>query len=227
MTFYFNVSWKYFCIALGAMLVVYFIMHLLSKKFYTQHVFVRKFSILDIEFPATALELATFINGIFLLPPDLSHRSLRALRMHLYLNFLFMMLVSLSVFLFCMHVSMKMDAFWHFLFALIAWLQIIPLVSGTISTIYLLNNIQPEFKVSKPNIYKRYQISQTLKWGVGLISMTSAVSVVFYFFLTGKYSTISLNYLIIILIEVTVIFSLFPVFKYKRMEEQEYAAIEN
>ena len=86
--FYLDVSWEYFCITFGAMLLIYFIMSLLSKNFYTLHVYVRKFSMIDLESPASSLELATFLKGIFKLPVDLAQNSLRSLKGHLFLNFI-------------------------------------------------------------------------------------------------------------------------------------------
>ena len=78
--FYISNNGVIFCIIFGMVLLTSFIMNLLSKNLYTLHVFVRKFSILDLQFPATALELATYIRGIFLLPKELSSKSLRALK---------------------------------------------------------------------------------------------------------------------------------------------------
>lgn len=213
MPFYINISWMYFCISIGALLLTYIVMYLLTTQFYTQHVFVRKFSMLDLEFPATALELATFINGIYLLPPDLSKRSLHSVKDHLYLSFILLPLVFISIFLFSMQVSMKMSSVGHVLFAIIAWAQILPFICGIISSKYLLKKISPELKVSNPSVHKRYQLAETLKWSIALISTVSALSAMIYFFLIGAYSTISIQYLIIIILEVAVFLPLLQFIK--------------
>ena len=213
MPFYINISWMYFCISIGALLVTYIVMYLLTTQFYTQHVFVRKFSMLDLEFPATALELATFINGIYLLPPDLSKQSLHAVKNHLYFSFISLPLAFISIFLFSMQVSMKMNSVGHVLFAIIAWLQIIPFICGIISSIYLLKKISPVLNVSNPSVYKKYQLAETLKWSIALVSTVSAASAMIYFFLIGAYSTISIQYLIIIILEFAIFLPLLQLIK--------------
>ncbi len=207
-SFYIDLSWNYFCVAFGAMLFIRFIMSLQSMNFYTLHVFVRKFSMIDLELPASSLELTTYINGIFKLPPELSKKSLRALKGHLYLDFLFMPLAYGSIFLFCTQISMKLATFGHYMFVVLAWIQIIPWMCDIVENIYLLQKIYPDLKVSKPSIHKAFQIITICKWGIALIAVVSGISTLFYFWLSGIYSYESLHYLLIIIAEVFVIFIL-------------------
>ena len=80
MSFYMHIDWIYFCIFFGAMLLISFIMSIQSANLYTMHVVLRKFSIIDLQFPASAQELVIFIKGIFQLPVELSKKSLSALK---------------------------------------------------------------------------------------------------------------------------------------------------
>lgn len=206
--FYINVSWAYFCFTLGAMLVAGFVMYLQSKKFYTLHVFVRKFSILDLEFPVSSLELATYIRGIFLLPPELSKESLRALKGQLYVHFLFIPLQYGSIFLLCMQVSHKLTFLGNHIFALLAWIQIIPLICDVIENIYLLQKIRPDVAVSTDSVHSYYQLAGKIKWAIALVALVFCISTLFYFWLTGNYSDFSTHFLLIILAEFLVIFIL-------------------
>jgi hypothetical protein len=112
-----------------------------------------------------------------------------------------------------MQVSMKMNSVGHVLFAIIAWLQIIPFICGIISSIYLLKKISPVLNVSNPSVYKRYQLAETLKWSIALVSTVSAASAMIYFFLIGAYSTISIQYLIIIILEFAIFLPLLQLIK--------------
>lgn len=204
--FYVDIGWVYFCIVFGAMLLVAFVMNIQSKYFYTLHVFVRKFSIIDLESPASALELATYIKGIFGLPPELSKKSISALRGSLYLDFLFMPLVYGSIFLFCMQVSMKLSAGGHWFFALLAWLQIIPWICDIAENIYLLKKIRPDVKTSTPRAHKLYQRIEIYKWIIVFIAIVCCTAMVFYFWLTGNYTYHSIQYLMLIISEIAVVF---------------------
>ena len=208
MPVYIDIDWIYFCIFFGAMLLISFIMSLQSTNFYTVDVVVRKFSILDLEFPASALEIVIFIKGIFKLPADLAKKTLNALRGQLYLDFLFMPAAYGSIFILCMKVSMKMTSFGHGVFAILAWLQCIAWLCDIIENIYLLNKIQPQPVISKPAVHKAYQILEICKWGIALTAAVCSMAAIFYFWLVGWYSLHSINYLLIIAVEIIIFFIL-------------------
>lgn len=221
MPVYLNIDWIYFCIVFGAMLLISFIMSLQSVNFYTMHVVVRKFSMIDLEFPASALELVTFIKGIFLLPVELSKKTLRALRGQLYLDFLFMPSLYGSIFLLCMKVSLKMSSFGHRLFAVLAWLQCIAWLCDIIENIYLLSKIQRQPKVSKPAVHLAYMALETGKWGIALTATVCSIAAMFYFWLVGLYSLHSIYYLLIIAAEIIVIFIAKKITAKSEKEKQE------
>ena len=206
MPVYININWIYFCIVFGAMLLISFIKNLQSASFYSMYVVIRKFSIIDLEFPASGLELVTFIKGIFLLPVELSKKSLRALRGQLYLDFLFMPALYGSIFLLCMKVSLKMSSFGHGLFAVLAWLQCIAWVCDITENIYLLNKIRPEPVISKPAVHIAYEILEICKWGIALMAAVCSFAAIFYLWLVGRYSYHSIQYLLIISAEIIVFF---------------------
>ena len=206
MPVYLNIDWIYFCIVFGAMLLISFIMSLQSANFYTMYVVIRKFSIIDLQFPASAMELVIFIKGISLLPAELSKKSLRSLRRQLYLDFLFMPALYGSIFLLCMKVSLKMSSFGHGLFGILAWLQCIAWLCDIIENIYLLNKIRPEPVISKPAVHIAYVILEIAKWGIALTAAVCSIAAIFYFWVVGYYSFHSIQYLLIITAEIIMIF---------------------
>ena len=212
-TFYINLSWWWFCIEFGLMVLIAFIMHLQSKNFYTLHVFVRKFSILDLEFPASPLELATYINGIFLLPKGLSSKSVRALKGQLYLHLLFIPFLYGTIFLLCMQVSHKMNFLGNYIFALLAWIQIIPLIFDYFENFYLLQKVHPAVEVSTSSVHKAYQLLGKLKWAISLSAAVFCISALVYFWLTGNYSIHSMHFSIVVIGEIILILLLLKITK--------------
>jgi len=208
-----NISWIWFCIGLGATMLIGFIMHLQSKNFYTLHVFVRKFSILDLEFPASPLELATYIKGIFLLPKELSLKSLRALKGQLYLHLLFIPVMYGTIFLLCLEVSHKMNFLGNYIFSLLAWIQIIPLICDYIENFYLIQKIRPDVAVSSQSVHNSFQLLGKLKWAISLTAAVFSISGLAYFWLTGAYSSHSVDFLIIIIAELILISVLLKITK--------------
>lgn len=206
--FYISNNGVIFCIIFGMVLLTSFIMNLLSKNLYTLHVFVRKFSILDLQFPATALELATYIRGIFLLPKELSSKSLRALKAQLYVDFLFMPFAYGTIFLLCILLSHKMNYVGNYIFTVLAWLQIIPLLCDMTENMYLLRKIRPDVTPSTPRIHKMYQLIVKIKWTIATIGVIFCVSALCYFWLTGNFSNSTLRYFIIVFVMILVVAAL-------------------
>jgi hypothetical protein len=172
------------------------------------HVVIRKFSIIDFEFPASASELASLVKDIFSLPPELAKKSLKAFKSQLYIDFLFMPALYGSVFILCMKVSSKMIYFGHKFFIFLAWLQLVSWLFDIIENIYLLNKIQPNPTVSTPCVQVAYTVMEIIKWTIPLVAIVCSIAALFYFWLGGRYYSESLYYLIILLIELTVFFAL-------------------
>ncbi len=196
-------SWPLFCVAFGVMLFFTFIMSLQSVNFYTKDVVLRKFSIMELELPSTPAELTNLIKGLYKLSDTQSKKVLKALKGQLYIDFLFMPFAYGSIMLLCMQVAKKMDlSFGINVFMIFAFSQLIPWLCDIIENIYLLRKIDPKVVESSSAVHKAYLIMECIKWGIALISIICAVSAIFYFWLTGHYAVGSLNYLLIILIEI-------------------------
>jgi hypothetical protein len=110
MNTHFDVNLNYICLLLAGALILSLLMSRLFNNYFTLHVFVRKFSLIDIKSPATPLELATYINGIFLLPKHLQQRSLRSLKGSLYIDFILMLMFYGIIFMFCIQISEKLSS---------------------------------------------------------------------------------------------------------------------
>lgn len=206
--FYIPGSGLLFYIIFGAMALIGLLMHLQSKNFYTLHVFVRKFSILDLEFPASALELATYIKGIFLLPKELSSKSLKALKGRLYLHFLFIPLLYGTIFLLCIQIANKMNSWGNYIFTTLALIQVIPLICDVAENFYLLQKIHPNVAPSKPSVHKAYQLLGKIKWAIASVAVVFAFSTLFYFWLSGNFSFRSIQFLGVIIGELIIIYIL-------------------
>lgn len=197
-----------FYIVFGVMALIGLIMYSQSKKLYTLHVFVRHFSMLDLEFPASPLELATYIKGIFLLPKELSSSSLRALKGRLYLHFLFIPFLYGTIFLLCIQIADKMNSWGNYIFTTLAFIQIIPLICDVAENFYLLQKIHPDVSPSAPSVHKAYQLLAKIKWAIASIAVVFAISTLFYFWLSGNYSFTSIQFPGIIIGELIIIYIL-------------------
>ena len=203
-----NDYWILFCMAFGGMLLTSFIMSMLSMNFFTWDVVKKKFSIMDLEFPATPRELVNVIKGLYKLPRPEALTAIKALRWRLVINFLFMPFAYGSIFFLCMLVSAKMTTFGITFFIILAWLQLIPWVCDIIENIYLLRKINPHPRLSKPAVHKTYLMMEIFKWGIALGSSICAIAAVFYFWLSRDYGNRSANFLLIIMGEI-VLFVIF------------------
>lgn len=199
-------GWILFCIAFGVLLITSFIMSRLSRHFYTHDVLERKFSIMDLQWPASPLELVNLVDGIYKLPLPKQQRTLRALKKHLYVDFIFMPAAYGSIFLLCMNISWKMSLAGPYLFAGLAWLQIVAFILDVIENIYLLKKIGPKISEASPGTHKAYGYLERFKWGIALLALICALSALLYFWLVGRYSVGSLKYAAIIVVEIVLFF---------------------
>ena len=214
-------GWLWFCIAFGVMLIIALVMKLQRKYFYTNDVVIRKFAMIDLELPASPREVVNIIKGIFLLPPDQSQKTLKALKGQLYIDFIFMPVAYGAIFLLCMDVSWKMSSVGHGLFSALAWLQVIAWLSDLIENIYLLNKIKPGVVASSDGAHKAYMLVEVIKWSIVLVSAVCSLFALSYFWLAGRYSYPSLHYLIIIIVEI-ILFTVAQKLIFKKSKGTEY-----
>ncbi len=198
--------WPLFTICVGLLLVSLCILIWQGRLFYTKDsAAIRKFSILELQMPATPEELVKLIKGIYKLPPVVTSITLRALKGQLWLNFLFMPLVYGSVFLLCWRVAQKMNTtVGYIVFTSLALVQLIPLICGIIEKIYLLKKIGPEPATSTIRQHKLYLWMEAVKWGLFLLAAVSGISVICYFWLSGDYTAGSLRFILIVIIEIII-----------------------
>jgi hypothetical protein len=211
-------NWLLFTVAFTLLLIVSLIMQKQSDNFYTQDVIVRKFSIMELEMPATSRELYNLVSGLFRLPPDESRRSLRALRGQLWLDFLFMPLAYGSIFLLCWRVAYKMQLpIGKYIFLAFAIGQLIPWICDIIENRFLLSQLKPNVKEMSPDTHRSYLYMEAVKWGIAITATVCGIGAVIYFWCTGLYSVTSLYYFVVVVIEV-VIFLAISLFAKKKRE---------
>ncbi|MEC5144990.1 hypothetical protein [Chitinophaga sp. 212800010-3] len=196
-------GWTWLCILTAVMLLTSWIMHLQSREFYMLDVVMRKFSILDMQFPATPGELPALIKHIYALPEAARQRTLSALRGQLWVDFLFMPAAYGSIFLLCLEVAAKMPplSVCASLFSCLGWLQLLAWICDIIENIYLLQKIRPDPVPSTQAAHRTYQWIEFIKWGVSLTGMVSALSALLFFWVSGQYVTASLIYLLVLAAE--------------------------
>jgi hypothetical protein len=195
-------NWLLFTLLFGALLIVTLIMMKQSNSFYTKDVIVRRFSIMELETPASPKELYNLIKGLYDLPPEESRRSIKALRGQLIIDFLFMPLAYGCIFLLCWRIAHKMDLnIGYYVFLAFAFLQIIPWICDIVENIYLLGKISPAVEETSPKKHKAYLWLEVFKWGIALLALVCSISIICYFWLTGNYSSHSFIYLLIFLAE--------------------------
>ncbi len=140
MIIYYLNNWLTFTIAFSLLLIITYLMMKQSRHFYTQDVVERKFSIMELEIPATPTELRNLISGLFRLSPEQSQQSLRALRGQLLLDFVFMPLAYGCIFLLCWRVAGKMSfGFGKIVFLAFAFGQALPWICDIIENLFLLS----------------------------------------------------------------------------------------
>ena len=205
--------WTLLCITFGLVLLFTFIKSILSFRFYTHDIVDKKFSIMDLELSATAMELQNLIKGLYKLPQPKSNKAVWALRGHLYLDFLLMPCAYGSIFILCSLVSTKMQsAIGSNIFLALAWAQLISWIFDIIENIFLLWKINPTpvpktdlaRKKYLDSVHKAFLLMVFLKWGIALTALICAIASISYFWLAGFYSLHTLNYLLIIIGEIIV-----------------------
>jgi len=198
-------GWELFCIAFAIVLLTSFVMGLLAKNFYTFKNTRHKFSIMELQFPASNTEIATLINGIYLLPQNEADKAVRALKAQLWVDFLFMPAAYGAIFLLCMQFSWKMPTYGTNFFCVVAWLQVIPWCCDITENIFLLSQVKNNSRPLKKSFFIFYKWMVITKWGVALFGLVCALSAALYFWLSGHYTPSSLYYLAIILAETVLI----------------------
>jgi len=191
-------GWSWLCLSMGVMLLTTFIMSRQGRQFFTMDVVIRKFNILDLEFPGSPKEIPDLIKGVYALPVAQQKKTLSALRGQLWVDFLFMPAAYGSIFLVCIKIAEKMNPAGTSLFTWLAWLQLLPWLCDIIENIYLLRKTYPDVPPSSKAVHKAYLWLEITKWGISQIGMVCGLSALLFFWLSGDFEAASLRYLLII-----------------------------
>ncbi|HMG16855.1 MAG TPA: hypothetical protein VK590_15470 [Saprospiraceae bacterium] len=214
--------WFYFKIFFTAFLVITMIMMLQSNHFYTRVGSVKKFSMLDLEFPTSSKYMAKILNGIYKLPSEKVSKVLGALRCNLFLDFLFMPAAYGSIFLLCMHIADRNN---NILFTFLAWLQILAYAFDVIENITILKMIKqsPPLKIvdfirdvedfKEPVSFVLYTRMVIIKWIIAITGFMCAFMMMLYFWLANLYNPERLPQLYFLIAEVAVFILLTQAFK--------------
>lgn len=187
--------WLLICIAIALILLSAWLMGRQSRFFFTKDPVRRKFSMLEMEFPARSFDLEALINGIYQLPDDKA-KTVRALKAQLLLDYLlFIPAVYGAVFLLCMSMAnsfvVPIGRYW---FTGLAWAQVIPFVLDYIENTYFWKMISKGLlNIPKPDPFQPEQVSpsfktmkylEIFKWGIPLIAFACWASVEAYFWVS-------------------------------------------
>lgn len=168
-----------------------------GRYFFTKDPLKRKFTILEMEFPAKSYELERLINGIYALP-DEAAKTIRALRKQLLLDYLLFIPAAYgTIFVLCMYVAHNTaTGFGACIFAGLAWAQAIPFLLDYVENTYFWilsgsrnipiprpNPLKPE---PVPTSFRMMRALEALKWGIALVGAVCCLSAVAYFWLSGK-----------------------------------------
>lgn len=191
-------AWCWLCFSVALLLVTAFIMLRQARQFYLFDVVVRKFSIIDLQFPASCKEIPELIKGIYALPAPQQLRTLSALRGQLWVDFLFMPALYGSIFLLCVQVANKMTPAGEIFFECLAWLQLIAWLFDAMENSYLLGKIRPDVTPSTKEVHRAYQQMVFAKWILLLTGIVCSFSALLFFWVSGKYEVHSLYYLLVL-----------------------------
>lgn len=202
------INWMSFCIAVAFVIAFAYLMQIIARSFITRDVLRKSFGIFDLEFAASELELNNLLRGINKLEPPQAKKVFRALRTHLYVDFLFMPAAYGALFIACMLVANKMPLPGLVFFSILAWLQAAAWVSDIVENIYLLKKIRQHENQSLQgagtNFFPLFQALQIIKWGAALLALVCVLSSLMYFWIAGFYSPGTLKYILIFASEVLV-----------------------
>jgi len=197
--------WLFFCVSLAVILFTTLVMNIQEKYFFTKDVVLRKFSIKDLEFASTSTEVANIIQGMYLLPTERSTKAIKAFRLHMMVDFMFMIAVYMGIFLLCMKAADKMTSLLgEYFFSLLAWGQLVAWICDLFENRYLLNQLSADAKPATEEGHIFFQRVVAVKWILTLLGSVCALAAFFYFWVTGLYSVESLTYLLVIFIEIII-----------------------
>ncbi|MRG44570.1 hypothetical protein GFS24_05565 [Chitinophaga sp. SYP-B3965] len=188
----------YFTISFSLMLFTALWMWALARKFqYRDAAGVETpFSILDLQFPSSEQELCNIIAG-------LSPAARKALRGHLWVDFLFMAGFYPSIAFLCIIVGDKTGAGQYF-FWLMATLQLYAWMFDIQENGYCLRKLRKPVVSATKNAFQSYSFFVYAKFILCLTGVAVSVSALFYCWITGNFEMGSLWYVGVLLVELLI-----------------------
>lgn len=190
--------WLYFIILFTVLLATTLWMMALGLRFrqYDPDLGEVPFSLADLQFPSSEAELCKLIRNM----PDDSQRALRA---HLWVDFLFMAALYPAIALLCLVLGDKTGAGQYF-FWLIAALQFFAWLFDILENAYLLKKLWNSAISDRGRAFKNYTFYVYAKFILAFLGVAVALPVIFYFWMSGSFLEKTLWYVAIAVAEVVV-----------------------
>ena len=138
------------------------------------------------------------------MPDQESITILKALRMRLYIRFVYITVLSVVIFIICMKAANKMENKMQFFFIFISWIQVLAIILDAAGNRLLLKNINKEHPSISSTVYKRFFQSEVFRYSITVLGLIWGLLSFAYFMLLCQFSSKSLHYLPFILFEIVV-----------------------
>ncbi|MBK7477394.1 MAG: hypothetical protein IPI11_15860 [Haliscomenobacter sp.] len=194
----------WFCIALGAVLLLTLLLEHLETRFVKNKAQREQpFTMLDLEFPADRQDLERVLWDIARLGAARALRVRRAIRTHLFLDYLFMPFAYGAIFFLSMLVAGKFPAgsAGQTGFALLAWAQLIAWACDIAENAVLWRQVRQDPQPMSKLVFNSFVTLVWGKWGIALAGVALGLSMAAYFWLKGAYAPATLPYFGIVGIE--------------------------
>lgn len=188
----------YFMISFTLMLFTALWMSILGKKFYYRDAAGVEvpFNILDLQFPSSEQEMSQIMGG-------LSPVAKKAVRGHLWIDFLFMAGFYPSIAILCIIVGDKTDIGQYF-FWLMAALQLFAWLFDILENGYCLRKLRKPVVGATKSAFQSYSFFVYAKFILCLAGVAVSVPALFYCWITGDFEMGTLWYGGILLIELLI-----------------------
>lgn len=191
----FEAPWPHFILHFTLFLFTTLWMSALARRFRTVDTDLGEvpFSIFDLQFPSSETELCKLLSSA-------TSDGKWALRMHLLVDFLFMIAVYPMIAILCLALGEKTGMGKYF-FWLIAALQMVAFLFDILENLYLLRRLR------KPQVsggFGRFTFFVYAKFMLAFLGVSVTLPVIFYFWMTGTTAAGTLQYIGIAILEVVV-----------------------
>lgn len=190
-----NAPWPHFILHFTFFLLTTLWMSDLARRFRTVDTDLGEvpFSIFDLLFPSSETELCKLLSRA---TPD----GKRALRIHLWVDFLFMLAVYPMIAILCYALGEKTGIGKYF-FWLVAALQFVAFLFDILENLYLLRRLR---KPQASGGFGRFTFFVYAKFILSFLGVAVTLPLIFYFWMTGTTAAGTLQYIGIAILEVVV-----------------------